>query len=62
MKGLTPFLGVMAFYAVLSYIVGPLGFYYFVDKTLMSAGNGFVVGSIVSVLLWFTFRSTILSS
>ena len=56
------FVGVMAFYAVLSYIVGPLGFYYFVDKTLMSAGNGFVVGSIVSVLLWFTFRSTILSS
>jgi len=62
MKGFNMFVGVMAFYAVLSYIVGPLGFYYFVDKTLMSAGNGFVVGSIVSVLLWFTFRSTILSS
>jgi hypothetical protein len=60
MKGLQPFIGVMAFYAVLSYIVMPLIFFYFVEKTLMSAGNGFVVGSIVSILLWFTFRKTIL--
>jgi hypothetical protein len=60
MKGLTTFIGVMVFYAILSYVAFPLAFYYFVEKSLMSAGNGFVVGSIVSVLLWFTFRSTIL--
>jgi len=60
MKGLTTFIGVMVFYAILSYIAFPFAFYYFVEKSLMSAGNGFVVGSIVSVLLWFTFRSTIL--
>jgi hypothetical protein len=59
-KGLSTFIGVMVFYAILSYVAFPLAFYYFVEKSLMSAGNGFVVGSIVSVLLWFTFRSTIL--
>lgn len=62
MKGLNAFAGVMIFYAVLSHILFPLGFYYFVEKSLMSAGNGFVLGSIVSVLLWFTFRSKILAS
>ena len=62
MKGLNTFIGVMIFYAILSYIAFPLAFYYFVEKSLMSAGNGFVVGSIVSVLLWFTFRTTILNA
>ena len=62
MKGLTTFIGVMVFYAILSYVAFPLAFYYFVEKSLMSAGNGFVVGSIVSVLLWFTFRTTILNA
>ena len=62
MKGLNTFIGVMLFYAILSYIAFPLAFYYFIEKSLMSAGNGFVVGSIVSVLLWFTFRTTILNA
>ena len=62
MKGLNTFIGVMLFYVVLSYVLFPLAFYYFVEKSLMSAGNGFVVGSIVSVLLWFTFRTTILNA
>ena len=56
------FVGVMVFYALLSYIVFPLAFYFFLEKNLNSAGNGFVVGSVVSILLWFTFRSTILKS
>jgi hypothetical protein len=47
------FLSIMAFYIFLSYIVFPAGFYYLAGKSLASAGNGFVVGSIVSLALWF---------
>lgn len=54
------FVGVMVFYAVLSYVVMPVAFYNFFGKNLNSAGNGFVVGSLVSVLLWYTFRSQII--
>jgi hypothetical protein len=49
------YMGVMAFYIFLSYVLFPLGFYHFVNKTLLSAGNGFIVGSIVSIVLWMTY-------
>jgi hypothetical protein len=49
------FLGVMGFYILLSYVIFPVGFYYLLEKTLASAGNGFVLGSIVSIVLWFMF-------
>lgn len=52
---LSAFLGVMAFYVVLSYVVFPVGFYYLVDKSFQSAGNGFVLGSLVSIALWFVY-------
>jgi hypothetical protein len=54
-KKLNTFIGIMVFYIVLSYIIFPLAFYYLAGKTLVSAGNGFVVGNIVSVLLWYNF-------
>jgi len=54
------FLSVMVFYILLSYVIMPLAFYYLGDKTLMSAGNGFIAGSLVSVGLWLTFRSSII--
>ena len=60
MSSFNMFVGVMVFYAVLSYVVMPLAFYYFLEKNLNSAGNGFVVGSLVSIILWFNFRSVIL--
>lgn len=60
MKGFNAFLGTMLFYILLSYVIMPLAFYYFLDNTLMSAGNGFVVGSLLSVVLWYTFRSQII--
>jgi hypothetical protein len=47
----------MAFYAVLTYIVFPLVFYYLGKKKLVNAGYGFVAGSIVSVALWLTVGS-----
>lgn len=49
------FIGIMAFYIVLSYLIFPLAFYYLVDKSLSSAGNGFIMGSIVSIILWSTY-------
>jgi hypothetical protein len=30
-------------------------FYYFVEKSLSSAGNGFVLGSLISIALWYSF-------
>jgi len=62
MANFNMFVGVMVFYALLSYVIMPAGFYFLVEKNLNSAGNGFVLGSLVSVVLWFNFRSTILNS
>jgi hypothetical protein len=60
MANFNMFVGVMVFYALLSYVIMPAAFYYFLEKNLNSAGNGFVVGSLVSIILWFNFRSVIL--
>lgn len=49
------FAGIMFFYALLAFIIGPLAFYYLAGRSLEMAGNGFVVGSIVSIALWYTF-------
>lgn len=51
---LQTFIGIMVFYLLLAFIIFPIGFYYLVDKTLLSAGNGFIVGSIISIILWLT--------
>jgi len=52
---LTTFAGIMFFYILLSYLVFPIIFYYAFGHTLKSAGNGFIVGSIISILLWHFF-------
>jgi hypothetical protein len=49
---LTKYTGVMAFYAALTYLLFPALAYFFFGKTLEAAGNGFIVGSIVSVVMW----------
>ena len=59
MASFNMFVGTMLFYVLLSYVVMPVIFYYYVEKTLLSAGNGFVAGSLLSVVLWYTFRSQI---
>jgi len=45
----------MAFYILLSYVLFPVAFYYLVGNSLASAGNGFIVGSIVSIVLWWFY-------
>lgn len=52
---LQTFLGIMGFYILLSYIIFPMIFYYLVGKSLASAGNGFIVGSVISIGLWLTY-------
>jgi len=49
------FFGIMLFYILLSYLVFPFIFYYSFGKSLDSAGNGFIVGSLVSIFLWGGF-------
>ena len=51
------FLSIMLFYILLSYVLVPLGFYYLINKSLSSAGNGFIVGSILSLVLWLSVGS-----
>ena len=54
---LQTFVGIMAFYAVLSYLIFPLTFYYLGKKSLINAGYGFIIGSVVSILLWLIVGS-----
>lgn len=49
---ITKYTGVMAFYAVITYLLFPAVAYFMFGKTLEAAGNGFIVGSVVSVVLW----------
>jgi len=46
------FVGVMIFYILLAYVIFPLLFYYLFEKSLVGAGNGFILGSVVTILLW----------
>jgi hypothetical protein len=48
----TKYAGVMAFYAVITYLLFPVIAYFMFGKTLEAAGNGFIVGSVISVVLW----------
>jgi len=54
---LQTFISIMAFYILLAFVIGPLVFYYFIEKTYKSAGNGFIVGSIISIILWLMVGS-----
>ena len=43
---------IMTLYSFISYVLVPIIFYYFIDKSLLSVGNGYVVGSIITIILW----------
>jgi len=51
------FVSIMAFYVFLSYVLGPLVFYYMMGRSLTAAGNGFIVGSLISIVLWLMVGS-----
>jgi hypothetical protein len=44
---------IMTFYSCLSYIIFPIIFYYSFGKTIEAVGNGFVTGSVATILLWY---------
>jgi len=46
---------VMAFYAVISYILFPLFSYFMFGQTLEAAGNGFIFGTLLSIVLWKSY-------
>jgi hypothetical protein len=51
------FLRIMLFYIFVSYILFPVGFYYAFNHSLKYAGYGYVIGSIISILLWQFYGS-----
>jgi len=55
------FIMIMMFYILLSYVIGPMFFYYFIEKSLLSAGNGFAIGSVLSIMLWYGYGSKMIS-
>ena len=55
MSGVNTFIPIMLFYAILSSIVGPVIFYYLGKRSLKMAGYGFVVFSIINIILWFNY-------
>jgi hypothetical protein len=54
-NSITTFMSIMLFYAILSFIIGPLIFYYVGKKSLKMAGYGFVIFSIINIILWFVY-------
>lgn len=49
------FAGIMIFYMILTFLIGPVIGYYSFGKTVDGAGMGFVIGSISTILLWQFF-------
>lgn len=50
---LNTFILIMVFYAIITFVVGPLVAWNH-ENTLDSAGDGFVIGSLVSIALWYS--------
>ena len=46
---------IMLFYVFLTYVLGIVIGYYTLGKTAQAAGHGFVIGSVVSILLWYSY-------
>jgi hypothetical protein len=46
-------LQILAFYFVLAFVIFPLIAYFVAGKNSRAVGNGWAVGSIVSVVLWY---------
>jgi len=44
----------MAFYLLLSFLIGPAMGYYLMGKTVDAAANGWIAGSVISIGLWMT--------
>jgi hypothetical protein len=47
-------LQIMIFYSILTYFIFPLGGFY-ISKNKEGITNGIILGSIISILLWFNY-------
>jgi hypothetical protein len=57
---MSDFVKIMLFYAIISYIIGPfIG--YQIKNNLLDAGTGFVIGSIISIILWYIYGKDLIS-
>ena len=54
MNKLNTFIYIMIFYIVLSYVIGPLIGWNVGKNKYENAGHGFVLASILSIILWYT--------
>lgn len=54
---LSKFAMIMLFYIFLSYLLGPVIGYFAFGKSASAAGTGFVIGSIISIILWYMVGS-----
>jgi hypothetical protein len=55
MSAFVTFSSIMAFYAVVACVLVPLLFYFVGNKSYKVAGDGFVVGSVISIVLWVMY-------
>jgi Na+/proline symporter len=53
-------LQIMFFYSLLSYFIFPLSGFY-ITKNKEGITNGMILGSIVSILLWFNYGSKMIN-
>lgn len=56
---LTKFSAVMISYIIITYLVAPAAGYWLFGQTVTAAGNGFIFGSILSIVLWKLFGERI---
>lgn len=54
------FVKIMLFYVIISYIIGPV-IGYQINNNLLDAGTGFVIGSIISIILWYIYGKDLIN-
>jgi hypothetical protein len=52
------FIKIMIFYIFISYVLFPFALYKYYDGDLKKAGYGFLIGSIISMMLWVFYGSS----
>uniref|UniRef100_A0A6C0I4M8 Uncharacterized protein n=1 Tax=viral metagenome TaxID=1070528 RepID=A0A6C0I4M8_9ZZZZ len=62
MSKLMTFSAIMMFYIILSYLLFPAAFYYGIQKSYESAGNGYILGSLISIGLWQFFGKNVVEA
>ena len=62
MSNLNTFVSIIAFYAFLACVLFPIVCYYAFNRSLVSAGNGYVAGSLLSIMLWFMYGNKLVGA